>query len=274
MKKQYINTVRSSFYSASLLIISVLALCVGLVKTVRAGEIVCIQCHSGLPEQYSAAVKLWQESIHAENGITCNSCHGGDPKDAANAMSPTRGFLGVPKPADIPAFCGRCHVGVLKDFLASAHGNAMGKGGPTCVTCHGNHHVLKVTLALINEKTCSQCHTFERARKIREAMARAEARIVAIDVRISDFRKTGTDTEILEKRLFAVRNTLHSLSHVLAETKLTAASAQIDADLTKIENSLNDLTDTHNKRRITGVIVVSAMLMTALLLHLMRKTYS
>ncbi|MDD2581596.1 MAG: cytochrome c3 family protein [Desulfuromonadaceae bacterium] len=273
MKQRCIKIARSSFFCASVLIISALVLCVGLVKTVRAEEIVCIPCHSGLPEKFSAPVKLWQKSIHAENGIACNACHGGDPKDAANAMSPARGFLGVPKPADIPAFCGRCHVGVLKNFLASAHGRALGKGGPTCVTCHGNHRVLKVTLDLINEKTCSQCHTFERARKIRDAMAQTEARIVAIDNRISEFKKTGTDTEIVEKQLFSLRNGLHSLSHVLEETKLTAASTQIDADLTKIESSLNDLTSIHKIRKIAGVIVVSAMLMTALLLHLMRKTY-
>jgi hypothetical protein len=273
MKQRCIKSARSSFFCVSVLIISALALCVGLVKTVRAEEIVCIQCHSGLPEKFSAPVKLWQKSIHAENGIACNACHGGDPKDAANAMSPARGFLGVPKPDDIPAFCGRCHVGVLKDFLASAHGRALGKGGPTCVTCHGNHHVLKVTLDLINEKTCSQCHSFERARLVRDAMAKTETRIVAIDVRINDFKKIGTDTETLEKRLFAVRNSFYSLSHVVDVKKVTTASAHIEADLVKLETSLDELTTTHQKRMVAGVIVVSAMLMTALLLHLMRKTY-
>jgi formate-dependent nitrite reductase cytochrome c552 subunit len=273
MKPRYGNHARSSFSGASILLIAALLLGAGLVKTVLAEEIVCIQCHGSLPEKYSTPVKLWQESIHAENGIACNDCHGGDPKDIANAMSPARGFLGVPKPADIPAFCGRCHVGVLQDFLASAHGLALGKGGPICVTCHGNHRVQKATLDLINEKTCSQCHSFERARLIHDAMAQTEARIVAIDVRIDHFKKTGTDTETLEKRLFAARNSLHSLSHEVDVKKVTAASAGIGADLVKIETSLDELTANHRKRRIAGVVGVSAMLVTALLLHLLRKTY-
>ena len=98
-----------------------------------AEDIVCITCHSALPGKYSEPVKLWQGSIHAENGIACNACHGGDPKDAANAMKKERGFLGAPKYNDVPAFCGRCHVGVLKDYLASGHGRALATGGPNCV---------------------------------------------------------------------------------------------------------------------------------------------
>jgi len=273
MKQRYIKSARSLFFYASVLIISALALCIGLVKTVRAGETVCVQCHLGLSEKLSAPVKQWQKSIHAENGIACNTCHGGDPDDAAMAMSPTRGFLGSPQPADIPAFCGRCHVGVLKNFLASAHGRALGKGGPTCITCHGNHRVFKASLNLINEKSCSQCHTFERAREIRDALAQAESRIVAIDKRINDFKKTGTDTETLEKRLFAVRNNLHSLSHVLAEDKLAAASKLIEADLVKIERMLDDLATTQQKRKIAGLFVIGSILVTALLAHLLRKTY-
>ena len=73
-------------------------------------EIVCIRCHGALPGRLGEPVKLWRGSIHAANGIACNDCHGGDPKDAANAMSPARGFLGAPKETAIPAFCGRRHI--------------------------------------------------------------------------------------------------------------------------------------------------------------------
>ncbi len=272
MTSGYGNHDRWSFPRASLLLIAAVLLCSGLAGTAQA-EVVCIQCHIDLPEEYSLPVKLWRKSIHAENNITCDACHGGDPKDADNAMSPDRGFVGVPKAVDIPSICGRCHVGVLKDFLASAHGRALGEGGPTCVTCHNNHLVLKASLDLINEKTCSQCHSYERARQIHDAMAQTEAAIVAMDARIADFRKTGTDTETLEKRLFAVRNSFHSLSHEVDVKKVRAASTSIGADLAKIKTSLDELTATRQKRRQAGLLVVSAMLIMALLLHLLRKTY-
>lgn len=239
----------------------------------ETAEPVCIECHAKMPEKYSLPVKLWRGSIHAENGVFCNGCHGGDPKDAANAMSPARGFLGAPREPAIPAFCGRCHVGVLKDYLASAHGRALGKGGPTCVTCHGNHQVVKASLELINEKSCSRCHSFERARVIRAAMQETEATIVAIDGRITAYKKIGTDTEKLETELFAVRNRFHTLFHNVNVELVKKESAQIQGDLKKIEVVLAKLDDAHQRRKIAGAVAVSLMLLVTLVLHLLRKTF-
>lgn len=239
----------------------------------ESAESVCIQCHSGLPEKYSQPVKLWRGSIHAENGIACNSCHGGDPKDSANAMSPQRGFLGVPKEPDIPAFCGRCHVGVMKDYLDSAHGRSLGKGGPTCVTCHGNHQVLKASLELINDKNCSRCHSYDRARTIKDAMQETEARIVAAEFRINSFKKVGSDTEKLEKELFALRNSFHSLFHNVNVETVKKESARIQSGLSKIQDVLAKWDETSQKRKIAGAVAVSAMLLIALLAHLLRKTF-
>jgi hypothetical protein len=236
-------------------------------------EIVCIQCHSAMPGKLGEPPKLWRGSIHAENGIACNACHGGDPTDAANAMSPARGFLGAPKEKGIPAFCGRCHVGVLTDYLASAHGRALGAGGPTCVTCHGNHLVLKASLELINEKSCTRCHTFERARVIKSAMQETETMIVAIDARINAYKAEGTDTEKLEKGLFAVRNRFHTLFHNVNVGMVKKESAQIQAELKKIRDVIQGLDDSHRKRKIAGAVAVSGALLAALLVHLLRKTY-
>ncbi len=239
----------------------------------ETAEPVCIECHSKLPEKYSQPVALWRGSVHAGNGVFCNDCHGGDPKDAANAMSPARGFLGAPREKAIPAFCGRCHVGVLKDYLASAHGRALGNGGATCVTCHGNHQVVKASLELINEKSCSRCHSFERAGVIRAAMQETETMIEAIDGRIGAFKKIGTDTEKLEKELFAVRNRFHTLFHNVNVELVKMESARIQADLKKIQVALAKLDDAHKNRKIAGAVVVPFMLLIALVLHLLRKTF-
>lgn len=239
----------------------------------KTAEPVCIQCHAKMPEKYSRPVTLWRGSIHAENGIFCNGCHGGDPQDAANAMSPARGFLGAPKEPAIPAFCGRCHVGVMNDYLTSAHGRMLGKGGPTCVTCHGNHLVVKASLELINEKNCSRCHSYERARVIRDAMQETETMIVVIDGRISAFKKIGTDTEKFEKELFAVRNSFHTLFHNVNAELVKKESARIQGDLKKISAVLDRLDTVHQKRRIAGAAAVSFLLLFALVLHLLRKTF-
>jgi Cytochrome c3 len=236
-------------------------------------EIVCIQCHGAQTGRLGEPVKLWRKSIHAANGIACNDCHGGDPKDLVNAMSPARGFLGAPKNVDIPAFCGRCHVGVEKDYRLSAHGRALGKGGPTCVTCHSNHLVVKATLDIINEKTCTQCHTFERARIIRNAMSQTEFLIVSIDRKINAFKEEGVDTDRLEKGLFAIRNRFHTLFHEVDVEKVKAASAQICDELNKLDAELAKVAEQHQKRKLAGGVVVGVALLAALLFHFLRKTY-
>ena len=236
-------------------------------------ETVCIQCHGSLPDKLGAPVSLWRTSIHAENAISCDSCHGGDPKDAAYAMSPARGFIGVPSEVDTPGFCGRCHPGVLKDYLSSAHGRALGNGGPTCVTCHGNHDIVKATLSLINEKSCTRCHSFERARIIRDAMQGTEASIQGIGERIGGFQATGVDTERLAKGLFAVRNSFHSLFHEVNVTRVKSESSRINAELAKLDKDLRAIEDAREKRKVAGAIVVAGLLAAAFLAHLLRKSF-
>lgn len=234
---------------------------------------VCTTCHATLPGKYGEPVKLWQESIHAENGIACNNCHGGDPADLVNAMSPARGFLGAPKERDIPALCGRCHVGVEKDYRASAHGRALGRGGPTCVSCHGNHRVVKASLELINEKSCSRCHSFERARLIREAMQETEGMISAMDGKIARFRGRGVDTDRLEKGLFALRNSYRSLFHNVDVERVREESARIRGELQQLDNALKELDNAERKRKLAGAAAVAGALLAALLCHLLKKTY-
>ncbi|MBP1728388.1 MAG: cytochrome c family protein [Deltaproteobacteria bacterium] len=236
-------------------------------------ENVCIQCHGKLPGKYGEPVRLWQGSIHAENGIACNSCHGGDPRDAANAMSPARGFLGAPREKDIPAFCGRCHVGVLKDYLTSQHGKALGKGGPTCVTCHGNHRVSKASLELINEKNCSRCHGFKQAETIKVAMGATENRILAIDARIAGVKQKGVDTDRLEKGLFAVRNRFHSLFHTVDTARVATESVLLQSELQKLDDLLMGIDEVQRNRKLIGAFAVAGALLAALLAYLLRKTF-
>lgn len=236
-------------------------------------ETVCVACHGKQAGRTGDPVALWKRSVHAENGIGCHGCHGGDPKDEVNAMSPARGFIGVPEEKEIPGVCGKCHVGVLKDYLASAHGEALGSGGPTCVTCHGNHEVRRATLDLINEKDCSRCHGFERARIIRDAMKKTEGAIEATDARIRAYRAQGADVDRIGKGLFSLRNTFHTLFHDQDVEKVWNESIRIEAGLSKIDAVLDGMDETRRKRKTAGAVAVGGALLAALLFHLLKKTY-
>ena len=241
--------------------------------TTQQPQTVCLACHGSQTGRGNIPVKPWQGSIHAAQGISCNDCHGGDPKDAANAMSPARGFLGAPQETAIPGFCGRCHVGILEDYRKSAHGMALGKGGPTCVTCHGSHGVQRVTLDIINEQRCSQCHTYARAAQIKEAMQAVEHELVRIDRDLGQLKQEGVDTENSDKQLFSIRNRYHSLFHDVNVALVRQESTAIRGELNKLDEFIASVVDQRYKRKIAGAFVVGGFLVAALLAHLLGKTY-
>ncbi len=227
---------------------------------------VCVTCHGALSARLGMPAKLWKASIHAEHGVSCNACHGGDPMDGANSMSPARGFRGVPIATEIPTICGGCHMGIAKYNAASPHGKALGRGGPTCVTCHGSHGVVKATIDQINRKNCTPCHGFESAWEIRNAMLKTDGMLKAIEDRIIELKNQGILTDTLEKRLFALRNQSHSLFHTLNIDLIRQESAHLQAELEKN----NGIGNTGTGLSI-GALAVGWALLAALLFYLIKK---
>src|ERR1019366_2668779 len=56
----------------------------------------CLDCHSTLPDPLGVSQEKFSQDIHAQKGLTCASCHGGDPTsdDADKAMSRKAGWKG------------------------------------------------------------------------------------------------------------------------------------------------------------------------------------
>jgi hypothetical protein len=241
-------------------------------QQIAPAKTVCLDCHAPQPGRGGRPVKEWQESIHAVNGISCHDCHGGDARDAVNAMSPARGFLGVPKEKAIPVFCGRCHVGIKKEFLVSAHGRALGRGGPTCVTCHGSHGITKVTLDLINESSCSRCHPYQRAAAIKQAMQETEQLLVGIERDLQRQKGEGVDTDADENRLFAVKNRYHRLFHNVDTSRVKRESAELQGELAKLQKTLAATNEQRERRKTAGAIALGGLLVLALVLYLLGRT--
>jgi len=142
----------------------------------------CVDCHSALDPPYKVTQDQFAQDIHAQKGLTCASCHGGDPtKDDQDAMSKKAGFRGHIDHKDVPALCGKCHSDAaymrqfnpslrtdqFSQYLTSVHGKLLAKGDTkvaVCTDCHGVHdlrpasdtrskvHPLNVA------QTCSRCH--------------------------------------------------------------------------------------------------------------------
>ncbi|MBF0501158.1 MAG: cytochrome c3 family protein [Candidatus Riflebacteria bacterium] len=253
------------------LILAVLFMTVFFTDSICA--IVCIDCHSTQTGRALAPVNLWKTSIHAENGVFCNSCHGGDPSDAVNAMSPSRGFLGAPKRADIPKFCGKCHVGVLENYLASAHGKADLASGPVCIDCHGSHAAKKASIEIINEQLCSKCHSYEGSRILKNAFKETEDLIDTLQKKNSVLKMEGFDVEGVEKGIFSSRNDLHSVIHEVNIVKVKESIAKIKPGLDKAEASHLLIDREKSSREKIGVLAISIIFALALILHFFRKSF-
>jgi protein-arginine kinase activator protein McsA len=116
------------------------------------------------------AVDRFHETVHgialAEGGLvvtaTCSDCH------RPHRVLPSDSVASSIFRDSIPVTCGECHVGVLEDYGASAHGRALsegtetddGHGAPVCVDCHTSHQIVEPDAGwradVIEE--CGTCH--------------------------------------------------------------------------------------------------------------------
>ncbi len=169
------------------LLVGVIAVCSLTPRPAAADEAsaqdTCVACHAVLPEPLNAPVEGMKSDIHAEKGLSCVDCHGGDASAMdETSMAPEKGFRGKPKHEEIPAFCGRCHADgaymrrfnprlstdQLQQYGTSVHGQRLQAGDQkvaTCVSCHGVHGILppdraqsRVFPANVPD-TCGTCHS-------------------------------------------------------------------------------------------------------------------
>jgi len=157
-----------------------------LILSARAQD-TCLECHRQMEEDLQTPTLHIEADVHYQRGISCAGCHGGDPKeeDPDLSMSPAKGFIGVPKPQQLPAFCARCHSDVeymkhynpklptdqLAQYKTSVHGKRLAKGDTlvaTCISCHGVHGILRPTdtrspvFKANIPKTCAGCHADQK----------------------------------------------------------------------------------------------------------------
>jgi hypothetical protein len=129
----------------------------------------CIDCHKTLEDaRLSRPVESWSQSVHAEVGNTCDGCHGGNPEiPDEEAMSEKNNFHAAPKENEIVVFCGKCHQELSDRFKLSEHGKTETQN---CIGCHGAHTIRRISLDIINEEKCAECHDYEKPLEMRKVL--------------------------------------------------------------------------------------------------------
>lgn len=155
--------------------------CIVIPFAVAQAPNTCLDCHSALDAPLNVNADSFSASIHAQKGVTCTSCHGGDPTSPDNAMNIKTGFKGKIARQQIPELCGKCHADgaymrqynpslrtdQLAQYHTSIHGKKLASGDSkvaVCTDCHTVHDIRPATdiRSSVNPlniaATCSRCH--------------------------------------------------------------------------------------------------------------------
>ena len=136
-----------------------------------------------MPDPLGVTQEKFSQDIHAQKGLTCASCHGGDPTsdDPDKAMSKKAGWKGKIERKQIPELCGGCHsdpaymrqfnpslrTDQLGQYRTSVHGKRFAAEDAkvaVCTDCHSVHDLRaptdpRSTVNPVNvANTCAHCH--------------------------------------------------------------------------------------------------------------------
>ncbi|MDB6058628.1 MAG: Cytochrome b subunit of formate dehydrogenase-like protein [Verrucomicrobiales bacterium] len=132
----------------------------------------CAKCHSnpGINTEYRMKYPevgaQYTESMHGKALLkmglivapSCNDCHGvHDIKRSVDRTSSVNH-------ANVATTCGKCHLGIEKQYESSVHGQLLAKGdkrGPVCTDCHTAHTIGSPELSSfkeISDERCGRCH--------------------------------------------------------------------------------------------------------------------
>ncbi|MBZ5646831.1 MAG: cytochrome c3 family protein [Acidobacteriia bacterium] len=146
-----------------------------------ADKNVCLDCHSQMDAPLKVTQAEFASNIHAEKGLTCTSCHGGDATSDENPMSRAAGFRGHIERRQVPELCGSCHgdaakmrqynpslrTDQLSQYKTSVHGKKLATGDQkvaVCTDCHTVHDIRpasdpRSSVHPLNvATTCKRCH--------------------------------------------------------------------------------------------------------------------
>ncbi len=143
----------------------------------------CVICHLEL-EGDEGPAHDFSLDIHAQKGLNCSDCHGGNPAlDDMDAVRASAGWRGVPGRSAIPEFCSRCHgdarymhehnpklpIDQFDKYKTSIHGQRLFQKNDskvaTCVSCHTAHKIGDAAMPYSTTNpanipsTCGACHS-------------------------------------------------------------------------------------------------------------------
>ena len=133
----------------------------------------CVQCHRAEGGRLAEMVDDWAKSVHYENKVPCQDCHGGDASLTREEVATDEEFkkaahltfkaeflylrdrveLGMVREGGISFACGECHRGSVEKRLRDPHA---GPGAPPCL--FGRDGGVSQTRSRGIAYICASCH--------------------------------------------------------------------------------------------------------------------
>ena len=225
----------------------------------------CVTCHEvEIDEALAVPVPEWRDSVHFVSWVSCDACHGGDPRieDADESMSEAAGFMRLPSWTEMSEHCGACHEEVAAGFRGGRYGRAIeaGQRAATCATCHmqDGHR----TLASRPEEiatTCAGCPSLADPDAAVALLVSVRAAERALGERIDDVESKGIELSDYRADLLQVRQAFARALHEFDDDGLDAARALAVTQYDGIGEQLGELDREADGRLRLGTLLLSAL---------------
>lgn len=224
----------------------------------------CIDCHAKLSDKrLSHPVELWAESVHAEVGNTCDGCHGGDPGDPTKkSMSMENNFYAAPEENEIVNYCGKCHRELADNFQTSQHAITETQN---CIGCHGSHTIRRISIEIINEETCGECHDYKQAGEMKTLLQSLHEQFHASKEKIKSI--SGFPTKQIEEdfaRNWTKLRQVRMISHTFDVTRIKTEAEKVMTSLNQTDAEVQRLVIMSKKRKVWGAVAIIVFALLAL----------
>jgi hypothetical protein len=197
------------------------------------GESTCVTCHEvEIDESLAVPVPEWRDSVHAEYLVSCDACHGGDPRleDGDESMSEEAGFLDNPSWTEMADYCGVCHEGIAESYEVGRFGRAIHEGVrvATCATCHmqdGHRIVSASPEEIVTTTTCPGCPSVEDPNRCVGILREVRDQKDALLVRIATVERKGIELSDFRAGVAQVHDGFERAVHEFDDDGLDAARA-------------------------------------------------
>ena len=231
------------------------------------GASTCVSCHEvEEDEDMSLPVPEWRGSVHAVHLVSCDACHGGDPRleDPDESMSEAAGFLDLPAWTEVSSHCGVCHEDVAVAYDAGRFGRALREGVrvATCATCHmreGHRIVAAVPEEIDITKACPGCPSVRDVQGCIAILSDVREREIALASGIDAVEAKGIELTDLRAGLASVHATFASSVHEFDDDGMDAARALALTQYDGLGEQVASLDVEADKRRRLGFGLLSAL---------------